>query len=426
MKRSSTLRLLLCRCVSFGLLGVAFAARAQAPASFALQPGDRVVFYGDSITEQRFYTNWVELYVATRFPQLHARFFVAGMGGDRVSGGGAGTADERLARDVFAHQPTAVTIMLGMNDGGYAPLTPAVEQTYVKGYEHLLQSIREHAPAARVTLIGPSPYDEVTRTKPLFAGGYNSALLRFGAIDQELATRFGGTFADANRPFIAALQRAVQQNALAAQMLVPDRVHPANPAHLLIAMALLRAWHAPALVSDTQLDAAAASSEGSRNVQVTELAAHAGGIRWASLEDALPVPMDPGDAAVNFANQVSGFTEEFNQERLLVRNLRPGSYLLSIDGDAVSSFSADELAKGVNLAQLRTPMRQQAYPVSWKIRDREDLQYVRMRLQVEHATPEAVQALTPTEDEMQQVLWKQAEPVVHRFELRPEASAAKP
>jgi hypothetical protein len=36
-------------------------------AAFALHDGDRVTFYGDSITDQREYTEDVEEYVLTRF-----------------------------------------------------------------------------------------------------------------------------------------------------------------------------------------------------------------------------------------------------------------------------------------------------------------------------------------------------------------------
>ena len=79
---------------------------------------------------------------------------------------------------MFSEKPTVVTIMLGMNDGGYQPTTPEIEQTYVKGYEHILDSIREHAPAARVTLLGPSPFDDVT-APPTFPGGYNAVMQHF-------------------------------------------------------------------------------------------------------------------------------------------------------------------------------------------------------------------------------------------------------
>ena len=70
----------------FALLGTIRGVTAAAK-PFFLKNGDRICFYGDSITEQRFYTTDVELYVRTRFPKLHVRFVNSGVGGDRVSAG---------------------------------------------------------------------------------------------------------------------------------------------------------------------------------------------------------------------------------------------------------------------------------------------------------------------------------------------------
>ncbi len=41
-----------------------------AQGDFYLKDGDRVVFYGDRITDQRLYTTYAETCVVTRFPQL--------------------------------------------------------------------------------------------------------------------------------------------------------------------------------------------------------------------------------------------------------------------------------------------------------------------------------------------------------------------
>src|ERR1700730_8299365 len=94
---------------------------AFAQNGFYLKSGDRVVFYGDSITDQRLYTTFTETFVLTRFPSLEVAFTHSGWGGDRVTGGGGGPVDLRLQRDIFPYNPTVVTIMLGMNDGSYRP-----------------------------------------------------------------------------------------------------------------------------------------------------------------------------------------------------------------------------------------------------------------------------------------------------------------
>ncbi len=113
------------------ILGVGPAARAEGP--FAIRDGDRIVFYGDSITDQRLYTTFVETYIVTRFPSMNVAFVHSGWGGDRVTGGGGGPIDRRLARDVFAYKPTVVTVMLGMNDASYRPFKQRIFDVYVAG-----------------------------------------------------------------------------------------------------------------------------------------------------------------------------------------------------------------------------------------------------------------------------------------------------
>src|SRR5512146_1775893 len=103
--------------------------------NFYLKNGDRVVFYGDSITDQRLYTTFTETYVVTRFPKLNVTFVHSGWGGDRVSGGGGGPIDVRLERDVSAYRPTVMTSMLGMNDGSYQKFDQEIFDRYCRGYE---------------------------------------------------------------------------------------------------------------------------------------------------------------------------------------------------------------------------------------------------------------------------------------------------
>src|SRR6476469_5559483 len=121
---------------------LAFGVGASAQEGFYLKDGDRVVFYGDSITDQRLYTTYTETYVVTRFPKKNISFVHSGWGGDRVSGGGGGPVDVRLWRDVLAYNPTVVTIMLGMNDGRYRPFDQQIFDDYANGYKHIIQVLK--------------------------------------------------------------------------------------------------------------------------------------------------------------------------------------------------------------------------------------------------------------------------------------------
>ncbi len=198
----------------------AWAPLVRAEGPFALHDGDRVVFYGDSITDQRLYTTFVETYVVTRFPGMKVDFVHSGWGGDRVTGGGGGPIDRRLERDLFAHKPTVVTVMLGMNDASYQPFKQPIFDTYAKGYQHLVESLKSNLPGVRITLILPSPYDDVTR-KPNFEGGYNQVLVRYGEFVRSLAEKEGATVADLNASVVEALKKA--------QEIDPNRARRPDP-----------------------------------------------------------------------------------------------------------------------------------------------------------------------------------------------------
>jgi lysophospholipase L1-like esterase len=402
---------------------------AQTPAKpFYLHDNDTVLFYGDSITEARQYTEQIQTYVATRFPKLHIHFFAAGYGGDRVTGGGAGPIDLRLSRDVFPMKPTVITIMLGMNDGGYNVLTPAIESTYSQGYEHILDSIEKNLPGTRVTLFGASPYDEVTRP-PTFPGGYNPTLVHFAQLNSELAAKHHDTFIDFNAPFNASLQRGLAINPLATELLIPDRVHPEATAHWFMAAAALKGWNAPSLVASTNIDARTQKVADASNTHISELTGSPTQLTWTELDDALPLPIDDTTAANHFLHQISDIIKDLDQEPLIVQNLAPGTYQLTIDTSVVGTFSAEDLAKGINLADFNTPMRAQANPVGWGIRDRNTAHFLRLRMQNnernfnEPAEPGITNLLT-FESQLEKHIYDLAQPKPHTFKIAPAPVAA--
>ncbi len=306
----------------FLLLSNAAPAHAQQAGAFALRDGDRVVFYGDSITDQRQYTNFVEYYVVTRFPTMNVRFTHSGWGGDRVGGGGGGPIDLRLQRDVLPYKPTVMTIMLGMNDASYRAFAQNIFDTYTRGYTNILDTVKKALPDVRFTLIQPSPYDDVTRA-PGFTGGYNSVLVRYGDWIKETAAKNKQGVADLNTSVVAMLAKANAADPAQAQKIIPDRVHPGPGGHLIMAAALLKAWNAPALVARVSIDAGKKSVVKAENTKVNDLTKKGDSVSWDQIDAALPMIVDPSDPVVALSVKSSDFTETLNQEPLTVTGLTP-------------------------------------------------------------------------------------------------------
>lgn len=402
------------------LLCWSLAAFAQ---NWHLQPGDRVVFYGDSITDQRLYTTFVESFAVTRFPKANYTFTHSGWGGDRVSGGGGGPIDVRLWRDVLPYDPTVVTIMLGMNDGRYRAFEQSIFDEYEKGYRGMVATLKRRLPAARLTLIQPSPYDDVTRA-PLFPGGYNQVLLRYGAFLKELAAAEKLHWADMNTSVVAALEKAKGLSEADAAKMIPDRVHPGPSGHLLMAKALLESWNAPALVSHVELDSVFKTAPVQKNSKVSEISSGPSALAWTQWDEALPMPLDTKDPLVALAIKASNFYEALNQQRLKVAKLATGNYTLKIDGANIGSFSAAQLAAGINLAEYPTPMQEQAMAVHTLTLQHTGIHQARWRqVQVpleKSNTPELLDALKAL-DQLDAALVAQqkalAQPKARRFEL---------
>lgn len=425
----SCVRALLVACCVIGVGQTAAAQGIPRPraleSDFYLKPGDGVVFYGDSITDQRLYTTFTESYVITRFPDLSVRFVHSGWGGDRVSGGGGGGIYRRLRRDVFEYRPTVVTIMLGMNDASYRAFDEKIFQTYADGYKRIVDDLKEGLPGVRLTLIQPSPFDDVTRA-PAFEGGYNAVLVRYGEFVKQLAKDKGVDVADLNTYVVDATKKAKEIDAELAKKLNPDRVHPSPGGQLLMAAALLKAWKAPAVVTSVRIEAGKDASDTKFSEENTFVAGWTvqNGLSWKQHDNALPMPIDLKDPVIALAVKASDILDSLSKQWLEVKGLKDGDYVLKIDGGEIGTFPATRLAQGVNLSEYQTPMLEQALRVHRLTLRHNDIHFLRWReVQVPNADlpaqhiDAAMKALDVLEADVVAERRKAAAPQPHSYEL---------
>lgn len=340
-------------------------------ADFFIRDGDRVVFLGDSITEQRLYTTYIEAYALTRHPQWQLTFRNVGWGGDTAwlrqrahpDEAKLFAADEAtqqkmvedavargLGRDVLPLKPTAVTVDFGMNDHSYQPFRADIFGAYVRSQTELTKVLK--ANGARVALLTPQPIED-KRPDP-DQDARNQSLRKFSDGLQAVAAKAGVTFGDQFDPYMAILLR---ERAANPKTFVGggDAVHPGPIGQMIMAWAILKELGASALVSRVELDIAAKKIV-TNACWIEKFKFADGVVSFDRLDEALPMPIDPAAEPVL---KLAPILDDLNRYELKISGLVPGNYELSIDGESVGKASAEELGKGWNLAAKAGPVTKQ-------------------------------------------------------------------
>lgn len=409
---------MLCTLVALLLLPVAISA---ADNEFFFKKGDRIVFLGDSITEQYQYSTYIELYLTTRFPQWNLTFLNAGIGGDTASGG-AGRFDSH----VLSEKPTAITINFGMNDAGYHEFNPPANENYKKQTAAMLEKAKKAG--VRVALLSPNAVDR--RINPGFTSFkvYLETQKQFYAPLKDLAAQYCATFVD---------QYAITREALAkmeaddpeAKKVKPfgDGFHTAPPGGLLMAHAILTGLHAPALVSDVTIDAASSQAT-PKACRIVGLKASTSAVEFQRTDDALPLPVQNDWLSVlPYVQQL----KNLNWYGLKITGLATGKYTVLIDGKDVATYTADQLAEGVNLGNATSgPIHDQGKDALAAINAKNNLVHQRFRgvvmfqapdwladVAAERKPKELAKRMQQT-DEQQIVIYKKVQPVARRFEVK--------
>jgi len=320
--------------------GTSAGETAPARASI-LKKGQRVAVVGDSITEQKQYSKFIELYLTACLPELDLHVIQLGWGGETAPGFAA-----RMNNDLLPWKPDVVTTCYGMNDGGYRAYDESIGKRYYNAMADIVARLKKSG--ATVVVGGPGVVDS-----KYFRGGgeptkvYNDNLKHLDELAKKLADEQGFPHAGVFDAMMAAMQKAKPIFGDAYDVAGRDGVHPGPNGHLIMAYAFLKALGIDGEIATITVDlkGAATASEGHK-----VLGSEHGKVELESSKYPFCFAGDeksPG--GTRSILPYVPFNAELNRFTLVVKNLDAAKAKVTW-GAASKSFSKEDLEKGVNLA----------------------------------------------------------------------------
>lgn len=320
------------------LTSFAFAGEAR------LQRGDYVAVIGDSITEQRLYSLFIEDYLLMCKPAGDLRVTQFGWGGETAPG-----FARRMANDALRFKPLVATTCFGMNDGGYSPLNEEKAKRYREGQMSIVKQLKEAG--VRLIVVG-SPgcvdADMFGGRNPERATMYNKVMAELRDIAKQVAKDEGTEFADVFGPMMDAMTKAKAKYGRDYHVGGGDGIHPDRNGHLIMAYAFLKALGCDGKIGTITVDLAADKAEAGDGHKV--LSAKGGEVEIESQRYPFCFfgDADKPGSTTGILKFVP-FNQDLNRFQLIVRGAKSGKVKVTW-GKTSKEFAAADLEKGVNLA----------------------------------------------------------------------------
>lgn len=329
------------------------AAQEGAEKAGILKPHDRVAIVGDSITEQKIYSRYIETYLLACVPQLELQMIQLGWSGEAAPGILA-----RLDNDLLPWKPNVATLCYGMNDGCYQPYDAGIG----KRYEDNLQRVVAKLKGAGATVVVGSPgivdpaYFPPEYIKKLGktvdAKTYNESLARLRDEARELAGRHGFPFADVYGPMMEVMGKLKAESGPKAIFVGNDGIHPWDDGHLVMAYAFLKAMGLDGDLGAITVDmkGEAASAAGGHRIR----SAAPGKVEVESVRYPFCFARTNGsDGSANWSARAAlpycSFNQDLNRLTLRVKGLEAERAHVNWGGQS-KTFTRQQLEAGINLA----------------------------------------------------------------------------
>ena len=300
----------------------------------------RVAVIGDSITEQKLYSKYIEAYLLACTGRQDITVFQFGWSGERAGGFAA-----RLKNDLSVFNPTVATTCYGMNDGSYVAYTDAIGAEYEKNMRLVLDGLKEMG-VKNIAVGSPGAVDTkfFTRFEPAI---YNDNLAHLRDIAKKLSGEYGQSFANVHDTMIAAMAKAKPVLGENYDVCGADGFHPGPNGHLLMAEAFLKGLKLDGNIGTITLNLSGESTA-STGHKIT--ASKAGSVTLESTT--WPFCFD-ADTKSSWSTRsilpFTAFNQDLNRYTLVVKGLTKDKAKVTW-GTACQEFTKAQLEAGINLA----------------------------------------------------------------------------
>jgi lysophospholipase L1-like esterase len=339
--------------VFVALLALTVCARAQN----ALQKGDFVAICGDSITEQKMYSVYVQDYLLMCKPQADLRVMQFGWGGETAPG-----FLQKMPREALRFDMTVATTAYGMNDGEYSPMTPVKAERYRNAMQGIVDAFKQKGVRFIVvgspgcvdsdTFVKPDPTDPEPdakkKRKVNQSEMYNKTLAGLREIAKEVAQKNGCAFADVYATMYDAMVKAKAKYGPKYNVPGGDGFHPGPNGQLCMAYAFLKGLGVDGQIGTITVDLAGSKAEATDGHKV--LGVSGGAVEVESTKYPFCFYGDPASpSATSGIIEFLPFNEDLNRYVLVVKNVGAAKAKVTW-GKATKEFAAADLEKGINLA----------------------------------------------------------------------------
>ncbi|MFD0696651.1 SGNH/GDSL hydrolase family protein [Paenibacillus sp. GCM10027628] len=218
----------------------------------------RIVFLGDSITDDGTFIAYLDAYFHQYAPEIELTFINLGVSSETASG--LTEPDhpfprpcvlDRLGRALQESQPDWVVMGYGMNDGIYSPYSEERFQAYQRGILAAIRTIHQYG--AKAIVMTPPPFDPISMSDSVLspdgleAYSYMAPFVHYNNVLRSYANWILSLDSVADQVvniYDPLLQQREQERKINPSYRSGDGIHPNSDGHWIIATTLLsRLFH---------------------------------------------------------------------------------------------------------------------------------------------------------------------------------------